>query len=125
MPEEPLFQDPVEVKLVRHRAWVTPPEVSIAGWVEFDQYQVFVHSESLAYRNKEKRLMVGYIGIQPGASFMAANEINSFTYPHKVWIEEEVKRQHGNAGNAPHVELPPHMSMKDIVEFNEAEKANQ
>jgi len=123
MPEEPLFQDPVEVKLVPHRAWDATK--AIPGWVEFDQYQVFVHSESLAYRNPDKKLMVGYIGKQAGANFMPTNEFNGFTYPHQQWIAEQAKKLHGDATSVPHENLPPHMSMKEIVEFNEAEKANK
>lgn len=117
MPTEPLFQDPVKVELVRHRAW--DKEAAIPGWVEFDQYQVWVHSDSLAYRNKDKKLMVGYIGIQPGANFMPSNEFNAFTYPHQQWIAEEAKKQHGQASPLPHENLPPHLSMDDIKEINE------
>ena len=110
----PLISDPMTVELVPHLGW--DDKATIPGWVEHNQYLVYVHSEGLAYRNAAKKLQVGIIGKQAGANFCPTNEFNSFTYPHQQWIAAEAKRLHGNASDKPHENLPPH---EEVEEFEE------
>lgn len=102
-----LIADPMEVKLVRHRAW--DHQATIPDWIEHDQYMVFVHSIGLRKRNEACKLQVGWISIHPGAKFCPTNEYNYFTYPQRRWIDEEARRLHGNASDEHCEELPPHM----------------
>lgn len=109
-----VITDPISVELVPHQDW--DDKATIPGYVDHNQYRVYVHSEGLAYRNKEKKLQVGWIGKQDGANFCPTNEFNGFVYPQQLWIAEEAKRQHGRASTARHDNLPPH---EDIEESEE------
>lgn len=117
----------MEVRLVPHD--VTENKRTPTGTLEvttcFEQFQVFVHSEALATRNKDKKLLVGYIGKQPGANFCPINAFYEFYYPQQQWIADEAKRLHGNAATEPHIELPPPepdgepMTLDEVVEAAE------
>lgn len=111
--------DPMTVELVPHLAW--DDKATIPGWIEFDQYLVYVHSEGLAHRNKDKKLQVGIIGKQAGANFCPIPELDSFTYAHRVWIAEEAKRLHGNASPLPFVEVPPLVNLNEEAEDEESD----
>lgn len=100
--------DPMEVKLERHRDW--DDKAAIPGWIEYNQYRVFVHSVGLAHRNAACRLQVGLIGTHAGAQFCPTGEFDSFVLAHRLWIEAEAKRIHGNANPEPHTPLPPPLS---------------
>lgn len=106
--------DPMEVKLERYRVW--EENAAIPGWVEFNQYRVFVYSEGLAYRNEAKRLQVGLIGTQDGANFCPTGEFESFVFAHQQWIAAEAKRLHGKASSEPHIPLPPPLAQESEQE---------
>lgn len=111
-----IITDPMTVELVPHMGW--DDKATIPGWVEHNQYLVYVHSEGLAHRNKEKKLQVGIIGKHDGANFCPTNEFNGFVYPQQLWIAEEAKRLHGRASTKQHDNLPPH------DEFNEDDQGD-
>jgi hypothetical protein len=102
--------DKMEVRLVQHTATelqqtpVGEEEVT----VKFDKYNVYVHSEALIVRNKDKKLLVGYIGMEPTRrgppKFTPIPTINEFTYAQQDWITEEVYRLHPH----PHPAKPRH-----------------
>lgn len=119
----PIFSDPMTVELVPHRGW--DDNATIPGWVDHDQYLVYVHSEGLAHRNKDKKLQVGIISKKPGANFCPTNELNGFTYPHQQWIAEEAKRLHGSASPLPHVNLPPHEDIEQTDEEFEPSESEE
>jgi len=100
-----LLSDPMKVKLERHRDW--DPTAAIPGWIDYNQYRVFVYSQGLAYRNPACRLQVGWIGTQAGAQFSPIGEFENFVEAHKQLIESEAKQIHGNANPLPHTALPP------------------
>lgn len=97
--------DPMTVELEPHRDW--DDKATIPGWVDHNQYRVYVYSKGLLHRNEEGKLQVGWMGKQDGANFCPLPELDNFTPAHRIWIGDEAKRLHGSASTKPFVELPP------------------
>jgi hypothetical protein len=98
-----IISDPMTVELVPHLGW--DDKATIPGWVEHNQFLVYVHSEGLAHRNKDKKLQVGIIGKHDGANFCPTSEFNGFVHGQQLWIAEEAKRLHGSASTKQHSPL--------------------
>jgi hypothetical protein len=111
------MSDDLTVTITRHTAW--DDNLAIPCEVTFDQYQVWVTSDSLKYRNPLGKLMVGYIGIQDGANFCPAQEFYGFGYKHRRLIVDTAKQQHGHASPDDPVDVPPHFEPGDGEEIDE------